>query len=146
MIFVVKDGARIASTMPLTPVQREQTPAEYEASRCMRCGTPTPSDDTNHVKLYATPEGPVCSLCDLNNEGGTMKFSYRVDAPGNKQHDEEAIVIAKCRDDADARATELAVEWSVDLKFVGVRVPGKGLEIQVPLEQLPESWRDEVAA
>lgn len=75
----------------------------------------------------------------------TFRFSYRINQPGHVMHDEETIVRATSRTEADSYATRRAVAWKVDLQFVGVR-HGTKLEIQIPLEQLPASWRDEVAA
>lgn len=70
-----------------------------------------------------------------------LRFSFYVHDPGGSLHEEEHIIRATSQEEARGFATIRAVAWNVDLRFIGVR-HGTKLEVQVPRDQLPESWRD----
>ncbi len=70
-----------------------------------------------------------------------FRYSFAIHDPGGSLHEEETIIRATSQEEARALATMRAEAWSVDLRFIGVR-HGNRLEVQVPRDQLPASWRD----
>lgn len=72
-----------------------------------------------------------------------MVFVYIINKPGHDLHDEDTLVEAATREEADERAKQRATSWKCDLKYVGRRVSRKYV-FDVPKTELPE-WAQEVA-
>ncbi len=72
-----------------------------------------------------------------------MVFVYIINKPGHDLHDEDTLVEAASREEADERAKQRAAAWSCGLKYVGRRESRKYV-FDVPRDQLPE-WAQEVA-
>lgn len=72
-----------------------------------------------------------------------MVFVYIVNKPGHDLHDEDTLVEAANREEADAVAAHRAKAWHCGLKYVGRRESRKYV-FDVPKSELPE-WAQEVA-
>jgi hypothetical protein len=72
-----------------------------------------------------------------------MVFVYIVNKPGHDLHDEDTLVEATSREEADQIAKRRADAWRCGLKYVGRR-ESRRYVFDVPKSELPE-WAQEVA-
>ncbi len=72
-----------------------------------------------------------------------MVFVYIISKPGHDLHDEDTLVEANTREEADERARQRAAAWGCGLRYVGRRADRKYV-FEVPKSELPE-WAQEVA-